>query len=52
MNFVSRAQRFVPAGLFAAGLLAAAPSSVSLAATFANELMLICLLYTSPSPRD
>src|SRR5262249_11723761 len=45
MNIVRRARRFVPAGLVAAGLLAAASSYAPFAATFAanggNEVMLI-----------
>jgi cytolethal distending toxin subunit A len=45
MNIFWRARRFVPVGLVASGLLAAAPSHVSFAATFAvpaaNELLLI-----------
>ncbi|WP_026736075.1 RICIN domain-containing protein [Fischerella sp. PCC 9605] len=41
MDILSQARRFGPAGLFAVGLLAAVLSSVSLAATSANELMLI-----------
>ena len=41
MNILSRVRRFGLFSLFAAGLLAAIPFSVSLAATPANDLMLI-----------
>ncbi|MEH1907986.1 RICIN domain-containing protein [Nostoc sp.] len=43
MDILLRSRRFGLAGLFAAGLLAAVPFSVSLAATLANDLMLINL---------
>ena len=41
MNILSQARRFVPVSLFVAGLVAAVPASISLAAIPTNELMLI-----------
>jgi cytolethal distending toxin subunit A len=41
MDTLLRTRRFGPACLFVAGLVAAVPSSISLAATPTNELMLV-----------